>query len=156
MTSDSAPRVRAMGLNHASFTVASLDAVAAFFVDVLGYRMVSRGPRDPSLIQRMTGVASADLEIMFLKGPGHQIELIQYKAPADRGRSHPRMCDTGAAHIGLDIIDLDGALEEAAAHDFRLIGEVIRIDSGPNAGRRVCYLRNSDGITVEFLETVLA
>lgn len=152
MTADNAPRVRAQSLNHASFTVASLDDVVAFFVDVLGYRFTSRGPRDASLIQRMTGIAGADLEIVFLKGPGHSIELIQYKGPEDRGAVHPRLCDVGAAHIGIDIVDLDGALAEASGHGFRLAGEVIRIDAGPNKGRRVCYLRNADGITVEFLE----
>lgn len=152
MSDDGLPRVRAQALNHASFTVRDLDATAAFLVDVLGYRIVSRGPRDPTLIRRMTGVADADLEIMFLKGPGHRIELIRYMGPADRGAVNPRMCDTGAAHIGVDIVDLDGALDEAEAHGFHLAGEVIRIDAGPNAGRRVCYLRDGDGITVELLE----
>ncbi len=146
------PGARAQGLNHASLTVRDLDRMAGFFVDVLGYRIVSRGPRDAGLIQRMTGIVGADLEIMFVEGPGHRLELIQYKGPADRGAVNPRLCDVGAAHIGVDIVDLDGALEESTRHGFHLAGEVIRIDAGPNAGRRVCYLRDADGITVEFLE----
>lgn len=126
--------------------------MAGFLVEVLGYRIISRGPRDAGLIQRMTGIAGADIEIIFLEGPGHRIELIQYKGPADRSHVNPRLCDTGAAHIGVDIADLDGALVDAVRHGFRLAGEVIRIDAGPNAGRRVCYLRDGDGITIELLE----
>lgn len=141
-----------MGLNHASFTVSDLDAMVAFFVDGLGYRLVSRGPRDPKLIARMTGIAGASLEIAFVEAAGHRVELIRYVAPLGRQTVRPRLCDVGAAHIGLDIADLDGALEAARRHGFALAGEVIAIDAGPNAGRRVCYVRNGEGITVEFLE----
>lgn len=143
---------RVKGLNHASVTVCDLDQMIAFFVDGLGYRLVSRGPRDPKLIERMTGIPGASLEIAFVEAAGHRVELIRYMAPEGRQTVKPRLCDVGAAHIGLDIADLDGALAAAGRYGFALAGEVIRIDAGPNSGRRVCYLRNGDGITVEFLE----
>lgn len=143
---------RVVGLNHASVTVSDLDQMIAFFVDGLGYRLLSRGPRDPRLIERMTGIPGASLEIAFVEAAGHRVELIRYVAPEGRQVVKPRLCDVGAAHIGLDIADLDAALAAASRHGFALAGEVIAIDAGPNAGRRVCYLRNADGITVEFLE----
>jgi len=145
--------MRVLGFNHTSFTVSDLDRVIGFFVDGLGFALQSRGPRDSGLIARMTAIAGPEVEIAFLVGPdGHRIELICYTAPADRQVVRPRMCDTGAAHVGLDVDDAAAALAVAARYGFDLVGEVIAIDAGPNKGRKVCYVRDADGLTVEFLE----
>lgn len=141
-----------VGVNHVSFTVSDLDAAIAFFVDGLGFGLVSRGPRGSELISRMNGVAGSRIEIAFVEAAGQRIELICYSGPADRGRVRPRLCDVGAAHVGLDVVDMDGVLAAAERHGFTLAGEVIEIDAGPNAGRRVAYVRDQDGTTVEFLE----
>lgn len=146
-------KTRVLGFNHTSFTVSDLDRVIAFFVDGLGFELQSRGPRDPALMARMTGIAGPAVEIAFLLGPaGQRIEAIRYSAPEDRAVVRPRLCDTGSAHVGFDVDDLDGVLAGAADYGFRLAGEVIAIDAGPNKGRRVCYVRDEDGLTVEFLE----
>lgn len=99
----------------------------------------------------MTAIAGADVEIAFLHGPGHTIELIEYKAPADRAISHARLCDAGAAHIALDVDDVPAAVAGAQAHGFRPVGQIIVIDDGPNRGRQVVYLRGPDHIVVEFI-----
>ena len=139
------------GFNHTSFTVASLDRAIAFFGDFLGFELLSRAPRGQALIERMTAIAGADVEIAFLRGPDHTIELIEYKAPADRAASRARLCDTGAAHIALDVDDVPAAVEGAQAHGFRQVGEIIVIDDGPNRGRQVVYLKGPDGFVVEFI-----
>jgi catechol 2,3-dioxygenase-like lactoylglutathione lyase family enzyme len=140
------------GFNHSSVTVADLDRTIAFFVDGLGFELQSRAPRDPRVIERMTGLSDVEIEIAFVAGPGHRIELITYRGPPDRGAVNPRMCDVGAAHIGFDVADMDAALAVAAQYEFALLSEVVNIDAGPNAGRRVAYVRDGDGITFEFLE----
>ena len=141
------------GFNHTAFTVGDIDAVLPFFVEGLGFRMGSRAPRDGKLIAEMTGISGVELEIAYVEGPGHRIELIQYKAPTDRGTVRPRLCDAGAAHVGLDVDDIDAAVAMAARYGFTTPGKMITITAGPNAGRRVIYLRNGEGLTIEFLET---
>jgi catechol 2,3-dioxygenase-like lactoylglutathione lyase family enzyme len=145
--------VRVTGFNHTSFTVRDLDRVIGFFVAGLGFELQSRGPRDPALMRRMTGLDGVAVEIAFVVGPGGQrVELIRYHAPADAEIVRPRLCDTGAAHVGFDVTDMDAALAAARSHGFAPVGEVIAIDAGPNKGRRVCYVQDGDGLTVEFLE----
>jgi catechol 2,3-dioxygenase-like lactoylglutathione lyase family enzyme len=139
------------GFNHTSFTVASLDRAIAFFCDFLGFELVSRAPRGQALIERMTAIAGADVEIAFVRGPGHTIELIEYKAPAERAASRARLCDAGAAHVALDVDDVQAAVAGAKAHGFRPVGEMIVVDDGPNRGRQVVYLKGPDGIVVEFI-----
>ncbi len=139
------------GFNHTSFTVASLDRAIAFFRDFLGFELLSRAPRGQALIERMTAIEGADVEIAFVRGPGHTIELIEYKAPADRGGSAARLCDAGAAHIAFDVDDVPAAVAGAKAHGFRPVGEIIVIDDGPNRGRQVVYLKGPDNFVVEFI-----
>ncbi len=138
--------------NHTSFTVANLDRSIAFFRDALGFEVTSKGPRDPKVIQQVTGVDGADLMIAFVQGPGHFIELIEYLGPEDRGIIKPRPCDVGFAHIAFDVDDIDAAVQAAEAHDVRPLGQPVAIDQGPNKGGRVAYLRDPDGIAIEFIQ----
>jgi len=144
--------VRVTGTNHTSFTVDDVDRAIALFQDGLGFELVSKAPRDPKAIAAITGVAGGDVTIAFLQGPSHRVELIEYHAPADRGASTPRPCDAGFAHLALDVADMDAALAVAAEHRLGLLGQVYVIDQGPNAGSRVAYFRDDNGLTLEFLE----
>ena len=149
--------VRVSGTNHTSFTVRDLDRAIALFRDGLGFALLSKAPRDPKAIQAITGVAGGDVTIGVLQapsppGPGHGVELIEYHAPADRGSSAPRPCDAGFSHLALDVADMDAAVAVAAEHGLKPMGAVYVIDQGPNAGRRVGYFRDDNGLTLEFLE----
>jgi glyoxylase I family protein len=146
------PDFRVLGTNHTSFTVSDLDRSLAFFKEALGFEVTSKAPRDPRAIERIVGVAGADIVVAYVRGPDHSLELIQYLAPADRGQVRARPCDTGFAHIAFDVDDIDAAIAAAALHQVRPVGQVYTVDKGPNTGNRVCYLRDPDGITVEFIE----
>ena len=50
------------------------------------------------------------------------------------------------------IDDIDAAIAASSCHDVKPIGPVTVIDQGPNRGSRVAYLRDPDGITIEFIE----
>ena len=51
--------------NHTSFTVSDLDQTIGFFCDALGFELLSRAPRDPKIIQQVTGVAGAEMELLM-------------------------------------------------------------------------------------------
>jgi glyoxylase I family protein len=142
---------RVLSANHTSFTVSSLDRTLAFFTGCLGFKLVSRAPRDPKIIQKVTGVAGAEMEIAFVRGPGQMVELIEYKAPASKGRVEARPCDTGFAHLALDVDDVDAAVGAAARYGVTAIHPPVEIDQGPNKGKKVVYLRDWDGVTIEFI-----
>jgi len=143
---------RVLATNHTSFTVSSLDRTIGFFRDCLGFQLLNRAPRDPAIVSRITGVEGADMEIAFLRGPGCTVELIEYKAPASRGRVEARPCDTGFAHMAFDVDDVDAAIDAAKKHRVEPIAPPVPINDGPNKGRRVVYLRDPDGVTIEFIE----
>jgi catechol 2,3-dioxygenase-like lactoylglutathione lyase family enzyme len=141
-----------LSFNHTAFTVSDLDAVIPFFRDLLGFELTSRAPRDGRLIARMTAIAGVDIEIAYVNGPGHRIELIEYKAPDDREVVVPRLCDSGAAHVALNVTGIEDLVAASPAFGFSAVGEIIEIDAGPNKGSKVVYLRGPDGITVEYIQ----
>ena len=138
--------------NHTAFTVGDLDTVLPLFVDGLGFKQISRGPRDKELLSAMTGIEGVELEIAYVEGPGHWVELIQYKAPPDRTTVRPRLCDAGAAHLALDVDNIDAAVATAERYGFTSPGRMITSKAGPSTGRRVIYVRNAEGLTIEFME----
>jgi catechol 2,3-dioxygenase-like lactoylglutathione lyase family enzyme len=141
-----------LSFNHTAFTVSDLDAVISFFRDLLGFELTSRAPRDGRLIGRMTAIDGVEVEIAYVNGPGHRIELIQYKAPEDREVVVPRLCDAGAAHVALNVTGIEALVAASPAYGFTAVGEIIEIDAGPNKGSKVVYLRGPDGITVEYIQ----
>ena len=142
-----------LATNHTSFTVSDLDRTIAFFRDAMGFEVTDKGPRDPAIVSQITGIEGADMLIAYVRGAGHSLELIQYLGPKEgRGRVRSLPCDVGFAHLAYDVDDIDGAMQAAARHNVMPIGEVAVINAGPNAGGRVVYLRDADGVTIEFIE----
>ncbi|MDH3662446.1 MAG: VOC family protein [Alphaproteobacteria bacterium] len=145
-------KIGVSGFNHTAFVVSDLDRAIGFFRDLLGFELTSRAPRNPKAIQDMTGLADVDIEVAYLRGLDHWIELIRYEAPADRGRPLPKIFQDGAGHIAFDVDDAAAAVREARAYGLLPIGEIVTIDQGPNQGRKVVYLQSSDGLSVEFIQ----
>jgi catechol 2,3-dioxygenase-like lactoylglutathione lyase family enzyme len=142
-----------LGTNHTSFTVSDLDRSIGFFRDCLGFTLNSRAGRDRRIIEIVVGVIGADIEVAYLSGAGHVVELIEYRAPVDRVSINARPCDTGFAHLAFDVLNIDSVVIAAEDHGFRPVASPIKIGSGgPNAGRTVCYLRDQDGLTIELIE----
>ena len=147
------PAFEILSTNHTSFTVSSLERALAFFRDGLGFTVTSKAPRDPKTIEHIVGVAGADIEVAYVRGPGHSIELIEYKGPRDKGKVVSRPCDTGFAHIAFDVRNIEAAVAAVARYGVMPVAPPLTLtQGGPNAGSKVVYLRDPDGITIEFIE----
>jgi catechol 2,3-dioxygenase-like lactoylglutathione lyase family enzyme len=97
-------------------------------------------------------VPGAEISIAVLKAPGHRIELLEYLAPIDRKQFTPRSCDVGSVHVALTVDNLDAVLSAIAASDWHAAGQPQTLKSGPNAGKRIVYVRDPDGLTIELMQ----
>lgn len=106
------------------------------------------------MAREITGVEGAELKLAVVKAPsGHKIELLEYLAPSDRRRDLDlRPCDIGHAHVALIIDNLDAILRVIEASGWKAAGKPQLLKSGPNAGKRVVYVRDPDGTTIEFMQ----
>jgi catechol 2,3-dioxygenase-like lactoylglutathione lyase family enzyme len=78
--------------------------------------------------------------------------LLEYLAPADRKKVDVRPCDVGSVHVAFTIDNLDTVLNTIAASGWKAAGKPQTLQSGPNAGKRVVYVRDPDGATIEFMQ----
>ena len=106
------------------------------------------------MAEEITGVKGAELKLAVVKAPGgHKIELLEYLAPGNHEKdNHLRPCDVGHVHIALTVENLQPLLENIAASGWNAAGKPQTLTKGPNAGKRIIYVRDADGTTIEFME----
>jgi catechol 2,3-dioxygenase-like lactoylglutathione lyase family enzyme len=143
---------RVIAADHTGITVVDLERSLAFWRDVLGLELSHRAHQTGELASEITGVPGAEISLAVLKAPGHKIELLEYHAPADRRRANLRPCDVGSVHVALTVDDLDAVLGRIAASGWTTAGRPQTLKVGPNAGKRVVYVRDPDGTTIEFMQ----
>ena len=147
--------LRITGADHTGITVSNLERSLAFWRDVLGFGLSHIAHQTGKMAKEITGVAGAEIKLAVVKAPGgHKIELLEYLAPPD-GKRHVNLlpCDVGHVHVALIVDDLEDVLERIAKFGWKAAGEPQTLKSGPNAGKRVVYVRDPDGTTIEFMQS---
>jgi catechol 2,3-dioxygenase-like lactoylglutathione lyase family enzyme len=144
---------RIIATDHTGITVTNLERSVAFWQNVLGFELSHRAHHTGDLASEVTGVPGAEISLAVLKGYGHKIELLEYHAPPDR-KQHVdlRPCDIGSVHVALTVDNLDAVLMKIAASGWKAAGKPQTLPSGPNAGKRVVYVRDPDGTTIELMQ----
>jgi catechol 2,3-dioxygenase-like lactoylglutathione lyase family enzyme len=144
---------RIISADHTGITVENLERSLAFWRDLLGFELSHTAHQTGELAEEITGVAGAEIKLAVLKTPGgHKIELLEYLAPPDRKQVPLRPCDVGSVHVALLIDDLDAVLVRISATGWKAAGKPQTLKTGPNAGKRVVYVRDPDGTTIEFMQ----
>ena len=141
------------GADHTGITVSNLERSLEFWQNVLGFEFSHRAHQTSKMASEITGVPGAEIKLAVVKAPGgHKIELLEYLAPPDRKHVSLRPCDVGSVHVALTVDKLDAILEKIAASGWKAAGKPQTLKTGPNAGKRVVYVRDPDGTTIEFMQ----
>jgi catechol 2,3-dioxygenase-like lactoylglutathione lyase family enzyme len=138
---------------HTGICVEDLDWSVGYFCGVLGFELMDRSPREPKNQSFVTGCPGAEVEIAYVKGPDHRLELLCYSAPDDRKTYTPRMIDVGSVHLCLVVDDVMQAAAASQAYDKRittLSPEPLTVDNGPNKGNQIIFVKLPDGCMIEF------
>src|SRR2546421_8702489 len=145
---------RIIAADHTGITVSNLERSLAFWRDVLGFEFSHRAHQTGEMVEQITGVKGAELKLAVVKTPsGHKIELLEYLAPPDRKQPVDlRPCDVGHVHVALVVENLQALLQRIAASGWKAAGKPQTLTAGPNAGKRVIYVRDPDGTTIEFMQ----
>jgi catechol 2,3-dioxygenase-like lactoylglutathione lyase family enzyme len=152
--STSKTEFRIIAADHTGITVSNLERSLAFWRDVLGFELSHTAHQTGEMASEITGVAGAEIKLAVVKAPGgHKIELLEYLAPPDRKRHVDlQPCDVGSVHVALIVDDLAPILNAINASGWKVAGQPQTLQSGPNAGKRVVYVRDPDGTTIEFMQ----
>ena len=145
---------KTIAADHTGITVSNLERSLEFWQNVLGFEFSHRAHQTSKMASEITGVPGAEIKLAVVKAPGgHKIELLEYLAPPDRKQHvNLRPCDVGSVHVALTVDKLDAILEKIAASGWKAAGKPQTLKTGPNAGKRVVYVRDPDGTTIEFMQ----
>ncbi len=142
-----------LAIDHTGITVRNLERSLGFWRDVLGFELSHTPHHTGKLASEVTGVPGAEIKIAVLKGYRHKIELLEYVLPNDRKEDVDlRPCDLGHVHVALVVDDLDAVMEKIATSGWKAPGSPQTLTAGPNAGKRVVYVRDPDGTTIELMQ----
>ena len=147
-------KFRITAADHTGITVSNLERSLEFWQNVLGFGFSHRAHQSGEMVEQITGVKGAELKLAVVKAPGgHKIELLEYLAPPDRNKhADLRPCDVGSVHVAFTVENLDPLLEKIAASGWKAAGKPQTLNYGPNAGKRVIYVRDPDGTTIELMQ----
>jgi catechol 2,3-dioxygenase-like lactoylglutathione lyase family enzyme len=144
---------RIKSVDHTGITVSSLDEALSFWVGAMGFKhLYTWDFENSSFVEGLVGVKEAAMRLAMVEGPGHLIELLEYRSPDDRRIMKPRSCDVGSVHVAFYVAGIDALLARLAAAGWNALGKVQTVESGERAGLRLIYVRGPDGVTLEFLQ----
>jgi catechol 2,3-dioxygenase-like lactoylglutathione lyase family enzyme len=138
--------------DHVGITVADLDAVTAFFVE-LGFDVEGRTFVEGEFIDTVIGIPNSRSEIVMLRPPdgGAGLEIARFVRPA----SEPRAVDApanevGLRNVGLEVADLEALLDRLVGEGYGLVGGVGEYEDT----WRMAHVRGPEGIVVSLAQRI--
>ena len=138
-------------VHHVSFTVSDMEQSLDFYRGALGFEVLNDRTVEGSFAETVTTLEGVRMRIVHLSGYGQGLELIQYLAAAGQSEA-PRTCDTGSAHLCYVVDDIEAEIARLSELGVRFLSKVMMVEGGPNAGNRMVYFLDPDGIPMEFTQ----
>ena len=139
--------------DHVGITVADLDTVTAFFVElgleVEGTRMVVEG----EFLDTVIGIPDSRTEIVMLRPPdgGTRLELSSFARPDHKPGSPAAMAnELGLRNVAFVVDDLQVTTDRLAADGYGLVGGIGQYEDI----WRMAYVRGPEGIIVSLAERI--
>jgi catechol 2,3-dioxygenase-like lactoylglutathione lyase family enzyme len=137
------------GIDHVGITVADLEAVSAFFVD-LGFEVEGRTFLEGDFLDTVVGLTGARTEMVMLRPPdgGTRLELTRFVRPAHESRPPVLATELGLSNVSFEVRDLQAVLDRLEAAGYGLIGGVGQHEQV----WRMASVRGPEGMIVNFAE----
>ena len=138
--------------DHVGITVADLDTVMAFFVE-LGLEVEGRMFLEGEFVDTVIGIPNSRSEIVTLRLPdeGTKLELSSFVRP-DHEPGSPRSMsnELGLRNIAFEVDDLQAIVDRLAAEGYGLVGGI-----GEYEGTwRMAHVRGPEGIVVSLSQRI--
>ena len=138
--------------DHVGITVADLDTVMAFFVE-LGLEVEGRMFMEGEFVDTVIGITNSRSEIVTLLPPdgGTKLELSSFVRP-DHEPGSPRSMsnELGLRNIAFEVDDLGAVVDRLAADGYGLVGGIGEYEDM----WRMAYVRGPEGIIVSLAQRI--
>ncbi|MFK3847585.1 VOC family protein [Stenotrophomonas sp. NPDC078853] len=142
-----------VGVDHAGFTVSSLDESIHFWTQALGFELQRQSEMGGDFLYQVTGVDDPNVRTAIVSAPnGFMVELLQYSGGRQHGAAPDSAGAIGAAHLALTVEDIHSAIARVEAAGWKAKGSPQPIPGGPRKGTLAAYVSGPDHITIEFMQ----
>jgi catechol 2,3-dioxygenase-like lactoylglutathione lyase family enzyme len=139
-----------LSVAHTGITVSDMDRTLGFFRDVLGFPVTLVRRQQGETFARITGICDPVIDIAYVDAPGHKLEILHYRQPAEHATSTLRPCDNGHLHLAFAVRDIDAVAERVRRAGYEPVGKAPTVDE--DGGIRGIYTYGPDGLVIEFME----
>lgn len=137
-------------LNHIGLTVGDLDRSVTFYQQIAGMEVDHRGIRTGGeWFDTLTDNSGAVIDAVMMRIGDVVLQLVQYfeAGNPEATTGHNRV---GNLHLCFNVDDVDAKLAEVIARGNVTHTPIVEL---PLPGLRSFYVRDPDGVPVEFLES---
>jgi glyoxylase I family protein len=142
-------------IDHVNLVVANMQAMIAFYRDVLGMRVTKQAVIRGPWIEAVTGLSPVEAEVVFLEAPrGPAMELLRYRSPEGScpdGLGCPNT--RGFRHIAFRVTDLDRLVAAIKATGTKMLGDIQQVPAMQvdyaDQKKRLVYCHDPEGNLLE-------
>src|SRR5688500_13234657 len=148
-----------MQIDHVNLVVENLEAMTAFYVNVLGLKLTKRATITGEWISPGVGLPDAHPDLVCLDCPaGPRRELLQYNRPAlHRPPNVDLPSAPGIRHLAFKIDDIDAAAARLHLAGVKLFSDVqtvpdTQVTYAGGIRKRLVYFQDPEGNLLELCE----
>lgn len=146
-----------MRVEHVNIVVADMERSRAFYVGLLGMRQTLDTILEGSWIERVSGLHGVEARCVFCEpaAGGVRFELLEYRSPEGQHLPATELANThGLRHVALEVADIDSWYARLCAAGIEFIAPPVDVPFflPGNIQKRLCYLRDPDGVLLELAE----
>jgi len=140
------------GVHHHGIIVSDLEKSIKFYRDILGLKLNYTNEGGGEEIAKAVGMdGTVYMREAHLEAGKDHIELIQYVDP--KGKPYDRLpCDVGNMHIAFRVSNIYKLYDELQKKGVKFNTSPVEEKEGPLKGWIWVYLKDPDGVTIEFVE----
>ena len=140
-------------MRHTGIVVNDIKGAISFWVDLLGFEVVSNQVETGEFINRLLGLEGVSVQTVKLRAKDRtMIELLHFKSHSSEENWNGTPYKTGLTHIAFNTSDLPTLVTLLNSHGYYAVNE---IEIAPSGKVKVCYLAGFEGILLEIVETIL-
>jgi len=140
------------GVRHTGIVVRDIDGAINFWVNLLGFNIVSNHLETGNFIDRLLGLEDVIVQTVKLVARDQtMIELLHFESHPSKETWSGTPYSSGLTHVALLTSQLSTLVARLNAQGFHTIND---IEVAPSGKVRVCYLNGFEGILLELVEAI--
>ncbi len=138
-------------MRHTGIVVNDIKGAISFWVDLLGFEVVSNQIETGEFIDRLLGLQGVTVQtVKLVTRDKSMIELLHFESHPSKNVWDGSTYSVGLTHLALNVSDIDVLIDQLKLLGFLPLYET---QLSPNGKVRVCYIPVFEGLLLELVET---